>query len=57
MRRTETADGARASTPLRFQGQEDDGETRLFYNRHRYYDTGSGLYLEPYRIHDAHETW
>jgi RHS repeat-associated protein len=45
--RTGTADGARASTPLRFQGQEDDSETGLFYNRFRYYDAEAGLYLSP----------
>jgi RHS repeat-associated protein len=45
--RTEAAAGGRASTPLRFQGQEDDGETGLFYNGFRYYDAESGLYLSP----------
>jgi RHS repeat-associated protein len=44
---TEAAEGARASTPLRFQGQYADCETGLFYNRHRYYDPEAGLYLSP----------
>ncbi|MCA9644627.1 MAG: hypothetical protein KC492_28245, partial [Myxococcales bacterium] len=45
--RTEPLDGARASTPLRFQGQYEDAETGLFYNRFRYYDPAAGLYLSP----------
>jgi RHS repeat-associated protein len=45
--RTETGDGAGPSTPLRFQGQHEDRETGLFYNRHRYYDAEAGLYLSP----------
>ncbi len=39
--------GADAVTPLRFQGQQEDGETGLFYNRFRYYDPEAGLYLSP----------
>lgn len=31
--------------PLRFQGQYEDEETGLFYNRHRYYDPDAGRYL------------
>ncbi|MGK5059464.1 glycohydrolase toxin TNT-related protein [Janthinobacterium sp. LB2P49] len=31
--------------PLRFQGQYEDGETGLFYNRYRYYDPEPGRYL------------
>ncbi|MFK7817476.1 MAG: polymorphic toxin type 15 domain-containing protein [Planctomycetaceae bacterium] len=34
---TEVAGGARASTPLRFQGQYADDEIELRYNRWRYY--------------------
>ena len=44
---TEAAEGARAETPLRFQGQLEDAETGLFYNRLRYYDPEAGLYLSP----------
>ncbi len=36
--------GAR-TTPLRFQGQYEDEETGLYYNRHRYYDPETGTYL------------
>jgi RHS repeat-associated protein len=39
--------GSPASTPLRFQGQIEDAETGLFYNRHRYYDPAAGIYLSP----------
>ena len=35
------------STPLRFPGQYADDETRLHYNRFRYYDPEIGLYLSP----------
>jgi RHS repeat-associated protein len=45
--RTEVGEGARASTPLRFQGQHDDAETGLFYNHHRYYEPDVGIYLSP----------
>ncbi|MEJ2692923.1 MAG: DUF4150 domain-containing protein [Candidatus Thiodiazotropha sp.] len=31
--------------PLRFQGQYEDSETGLFFNRHRYYDPDIGRYL------------
>ena len=31
--------------PLRFQGQYEDGETGLFYNRYRYYDASTARYL------------
>ncbi|MDN2673693.1 DUF4150 domain-containing protein [Janthinobacterium sp. SUN026] len=31
--------------PLRFQGQYEDQETGLFYNRYRYYDAGIARYL------------
>ncbi|MGK5077794.1 RHS repeat-associated core domain-containing protein [Janthinobacterium sp. HLX7-2] len=31
--------------PLRFQGQYEDGETGLFYNRYRYYDPEASRYL------------
>jgi RHS repeat-associated protein len=45
--RTDAISGGRAETPLRFQGQQEDGETGLFYNRFRYYDPEVGLYLSP----------
>ncbi len=31
--------------PIRFQGQHNDPETGLYYNRHRYYDPHSGRYI------------
>jgi RHS repeat-associated protein len=39
------AEGAARTTPLRFQGQYEDAETGLYYNRHRYYDPETGTYL------------
>jgi RHS repeat-associated protein len=45
--RTEAGDGARASTSLRFQGQQEDAESGLFYNGFRYYDPDAALYLSP----------
>ncbi|MCU0122215.1 RHS repeat protein [Pseudomonas sp. B2M1-30] len=33
--------------PLRFQGQYFDTETGLHYNRHRYYNPGTGRFLTP----------
>ncbi|WP_423257803.1 RHS repeat domain-containing protein [Enterobacter asburiae] len=41
------ADTAGINQPLRFQGQYHDGESGLYYNRHRYYDPGVGRYLSP----------
>ena len=41
-----TTAGGEATT-LRFQGQYEDGETGLFYNRFRYYDPDAGLYISP----------
>lgn len=41
-------DGSRAGlTPRRFPGQQDDLETGLYYNRHRYYDAETGQYVSP----------
>jgi RHS repeat-associated protein len=45
--RTEVLEADRATTPLRFQGQQEDPETGLFYNRFRYYDADAALYLSP----------
>jgi RHS repeat-associated protein len=38
---------AEASQPLRFQGQYFDDETRLHYNRFRYYDADVGRFVSP----------
>jgi RHS repeat-associated protein len=45
--RTQAVEGARTGTPLRFQGQYEDEETGLFYNRFRYYDPDAGLFISP----------
>jgi RHS repeat-associated protein len=45
--RVRVADGARASTPFRFPGQQEDEETSLHYNRYRYYDPDTGRYITP----------
>jgi RHS repeat-associated protein len=39
-------------SPIRFQGQYEDAETGLFYNRHRYYDPDMARYLsqDPIRL-------
>jgi RHS repeat-associated protein len=42
-----TLDVAEIDNPLRFQGQYFDAETGLHYNRHRYYNPGTGRYLTP----------
>ena len=44
---TEAAPGGRASTSLRFQGQYEDEETGLCYNRWRYYDADTGSFTSP----------
>lgn len=36
-----------ARTPLRFQGQYEDDETGLRYNRHRYYDPQACRFVSP----------
>ncbi|MBB3257525.1 RHS repeat-associated protein [Paraburkholderia bannensis] len=38
-------DPAEAENPIRFQGQYLDEETGLHYNRHRYYDPGTGRFI------------
>ncbi|UQN71680.1 RHS domain-containing protein [Burkholderia multivorans] len=42
---SEAARKAGIRNPLRFQGQYFDHETGLHYNRHRYYDPGSGRFV------------
>ena len=37
--------GKRDFIPFRFQGQYEDGETGLYYNRFRYYDPNSGTFI------------
>jgi RHS repeat-associated protein len=43
--RASSATGTAPQNPIRFQGQQADGETGLVYNRHRYYDTDSGRFV------------
>lgn len=43
--RMRPADGATADTPLRLQGQFEDEESGLFYNRFRYYDPDNGTFI------------
>lgn len=38
---------AEIDNPLRFQGQYEDAETGLLYNRHRYYDPHVARYTAP----------
>jgi RHS repeat-associated protein len=40
-------DVSEIDNPLRFQGQYFDSETGLHYNRHRYYNPGTGRFLTP----------
>ncbi len=40
-------DANKIDNPLRFQGQYFDPESRLHYNRHRYYNPDIGRYLTP----------
>ncbi|MBY8607591.1 RHS domain-containing protein [Burkholderia arboris] len=42
---SEAARKAGIRNPIRFQGQYFDHETGLHYNRHRYYDPGSGRFV------------
>jgi RHS repeat-associated protein len=43
--KTTVAPGAKTSTPLRLQGQYEDRETGLCYNRFRYYDPEAGRFI------------
>ena len=42
---SEAASKARMLNSIRFQGQYEDAETGLFYNRYRYYDPDTARYL------------
>jgi RHS repeat-associated protein len=44
--------GNKSSLPFRYQGQYEDAETGLHYNRFRYYDPGTGIYIsqDPIRL-------
>ena len=43
--RASKAAGITPRNPIRFQGQQEDAETGLSYNRHRYYDTTTGRFI------------
>ena len=38
-------EGVRGACPFRYQGQYEDAETGLYYNRFRYYDPQAGAYI------------
>lgn len=44
--------GEKCFIPFRYQGQYEDNETKLYYNRFRYYDTNQGNYIsqDPIRL-------
>ncbi|OON69094.1 hypothetical protein B0919_10310 [Hymenobacter sp. CRA2] len=46
------AAGQAGACPFRYQGQYEDVETGLYYNRFRYYDPAAGLYIsqDPIRL-------
>lgn len=50
--RLRTLTGEKSALPFRYQGQYDDVETGLCYNRFRYYDTQIGNYIsqDPIRL-------
>jgi RHS repeat-associated protein len=45
-------EGEAANCPFRYQGQYEDVETGLYYNRFRYYDPEVGIYIrqDPIRL-------
>jgi RHS repeat-associated protein len=45
--------GERGSCPFRYQGQYEDVETGLYYNKFRYYCSTDGVYIsqDPIRLH------
>ncbi|WP_299434329.1 RHS repeat-associated core domain-containing protein, partial [uncultured Maribacter sp.] len=40
-----TLEGEKCFIPFRYQGQYEDSETGLYYNRFRYYSADSGTYI------------
>jgi RHS repeat-associated protein len=56
---TEEAPGGRASTRIRFQGQYEDEETGLRYNRFRYYDLEGHRFIssDPIRLQGDANTY
>ena len=56
--KTEEALGEKNFIPFRFQGQYEDEETELYYNRFRYYDSQQGQYTQqdPIRLAGGNPT-
>lgn len=56
--KTEEALGEKNLIPFRFQGQYEDEETELYYNRFRYYDSQQGQYTQqdPIRLAGGNPT-
>jgi RHS repeat-associated protein len=52
-------EGERSACPFRFQGQYEDEEIGLYYNRFRYYDPGVGLYVsqDPIGLKGGNQTF
>jgi RHS repeat-associated protein len=50
--RTITLKGEKSSLPFRYQGQYEDVESGLYYNRFRYYNAEEGIYIcqDPIRL-------
>jgi RHS repeat-associated protein len=53
--RIRTLCGSGSDLPFRYQGQYEDVETGLYYNRFRYYNPDEGMYIsqDPIRLHSG----
>lgn len=51
--------GAANDCPFRYQGQYEDAETGLYYNRFRYYDAEQGMYIsqDPLELHGSKKSF
>ena len=51
--------GQAQDCPFRYQGQYEDAETGLYYNRFRYYDPQTGIYIsqDPIRLKGGHKLY
>jgi RHS repeat-associated protein len=54
-----TLKGSKGDCPFRYQGQYEDGETGLYYNRFRYYAPEEGMYVsqDPIRLAGGKELY
>jgi RHS repeat-associated protein len=52
-------EGSSTDCPFRYQGQYEDGETGLYYNRFRYYSAAEGMYLsqDPIKLESNNPTF